>query len=165
MLKSLGLDTIGPDRDVVRDVNEWTGGDGADVAFEVSGDPAAVRLVTDVVRVWGTVNMIAIYAEPVPVHLYSVFARELTILGSRLYTRAAWEEAIRLASTGAVAVGPLVSRRIPLEGLQQAMAEALAGGPIMKVLVDIGLKEGLTDRARPSAPSCPGTDRTLCSTL
>jgi 2-desacetyl-2-hydroxyethyl bacteriochlorophyllide A dehydrogenase len=138
MLQGLGLDTIGPDRDVVRDVNEWTGGDGADVAFEVSGDPAAVRLVTGVVRVWGTVNVIAIYAEPVPVHLYSVFARELTILGSRLYTRAAWEEAIRLASTGAVAVGPLVSHRIPLEALQQGMEDLLAGGPIMKVLVDLG---------------------------
>jgi threonine dehydrogenase-like Zn-dependent dehydrogenase len=61
-----------------------------------------------------------------------------TVLGSRLYTRAAWEEAIRLASTGAVAVGPLVSRRIPLEELQQGMEEVLAGGPVMKVLVDLG---------------------------
>jgi 2-desacetyl-2-hydroxyethyl bacteriochlorophyllide A dehydrogenase len=138
LLNSLGLETFGPDQDVVREVHQWTDGDGADVAFEVSGDPKAVRLVTDVVRVWGTVNVIAIHAEPVPVHLYSVFARELTVLGSRLYTRAAWEEAIRLASTGAVAVGSLVSRRIPLEELQQAMQEVLAGGPVMKVLVDLG---------------------------
>ena len=138
MLNSLGLETIGPDRDVVSEVHQWTDGDGADVAFEVSGHPKAARLVTDVVRVWGTVNVIAIHADPVPVNLYSVFARELTILGSRLYTRAAWEEAIRLASTGAVAVGPLVSRLIPLEELQQTMEEVLAGGPIMKVLVDLG---------------------------
>jgi hypothetical protein len=47
-----------------------------------------------------------------------MFARELTMHGSRLYTRADWEEAIRLASTG--------------------MEEALAGGPVMKVLVDLG---------------------------
>ena len=72
-----------------------------------------------------------------PVHLYPMFARELTMHGSRLYTRAAWEEAIRLASTGAVPVGPLVSRRIPLEDLQKGMEEALAGGPVMKVLVDL----------------------------
>jgi (R,R)-butanediol dehydrogenase/meso-butanediol dehydrogenase/diacetyl reductase len=138
MLNSFGFETIGPDQDVVGVVNAWTDGDGADVSFEVSGHPNAVRLVTDVVRVWGTVSMIAIYTEPVPVHLYSVFARELTVLGSRLYTRAAWEEAIRLASTGAVDVGPLVSRRIPLEELQQGMEEVLAGGPVMKVLVDLG---------------------------
>ncbi len=137
MLDSLGLETLGADHDVLRVVHDWTGGEGADVAFEVTGHPAAVRLVTDVVRVWGTVNIIAIHAEPVPVHLYPIFARELTVLGSRLYTRAAWEEAIRLASTGAIAVGSLVTRRIPLEDLQQGMEELLAGGPAMKVLVQL----------------------------
>jgi (R,R)-butanediol dehydrogenase / meso-butanediol dehydrogenase / diacetyl reductase len=137
MLQSLGLETIGPDQDVTRTVNDWTAGDGADVAFEVSGNAAAVRLMTDVVRVWGTVSIVAIHAEPMPVHLYPMFARELTMHGSRLYTRAAWEEAIRLASTGAVPLGPLVSRRIPLEDLQKGMEEALRGGPVMKVLVDL----------------------------
>ena len=137
LLKGFGLETIGPDQDVVRTVNEWTEGDGADVAFEVTGNPNAVRLMTDVVRVWGTVSVVAIHAEPMPVNLYPLFARELTMHGSRLYTRSAWEEAIRLASTGAVPVGPLVSRRIPLEDLQKGMEEALAGGPVMKVLVDL----------------------------
>ena len=137
LLKSMGIDTIGPDVDVVQEVNAWTNGDGADVCFEVTGNPAAVRVMTEVVRVWGTVSVIAIHAEPVPLHLYPVFARELTVQGSRLYTRAAWEEAIRLAASGAVDAGPLVSRRIPLEGLQQGMEEALGGGPVMKVLVDM----------------------------
>jgi threonine dehydrogenase-like Zn-dependent dehydrogenase len=63
-----------------------------------------------------------------PVNLYPMFARELTMHGSRLYTLSAWEEAIRLASSGAVPVGLLVSRRIPLEDLQKGMEEALAGG-------------------------------------
>ncbi len=137
MLRGFGLETIGPDRDVVRAVNDWTNGDGADVAFEVSGNHAAVRLMTDVVRVWGTISVVAIHAEPMPVHLYPMFARELTMHGSRLYTRAAWEEAIRLAASGAVPVGALVSRRIPLEDLQKGMEEALGGGPVMKVLVDL----------------------------
>lgn len=137
LLKGFGLDTIGPDEDVIRTVNEWTDGSGADVSFEVTGSADAARLVTEVVRVWGTVNVIGIHAEPVLFSLYSIFARELNIHGSRLYTRAAWEEAIRLISTGAVPVGPLVSRLIPLDGLQQGMEEALGGGPVMKVLVDL----------------------------
>jgi 2-desacetyl-2-hydroxyethyl bacteriochlorophyllide A dehydrogenase len=137
MLKAWGLETIGPDEDVIHTVNDWTEGCGADVSFEVSGSPDAARLVTDVVRVWGTVSIIAIHAEPVPVHLYSMFARELRMHGSRLYTRAAWEEAIRLAASGAVVVGPLVSRVIPLDDLQQGMAEALGGGRVMKLLVDL----------------------------
>jgi (R,R)-butanediol dehydrogenase/meso-butanediol dehydrogenase/diacetyl reductase len=90
------------------------------------------------VRVWGTVSVIAIHASPVPVNLYALFARELRMHGSRLYTRAAWEEAIRLVATRGVVPGPLVSRVIPLEDLQQNMAEALGGAPLMKVLVDLG---------------------------
>lgn len=137
ILKSLGLDTVGPAVDVVAFAREWTGGDGVDVAFEVTGNPAAVRLVTEVVRVWGAISVVAIHSEPMAVNLYQMFARELTMHGSRLYSRQDWEEAIRLAASGAVTLAPLVSRRIPLESLQQGMEEALGGGPVMKVLVDL----------------------------
>ena len=137
ILNALGLETVGPDRDPVKFATEWTGGTGVDVAFEVSGHPAAARAVTDVVRVWGTVSIVAIHAEPVPVNLYQMFARELHMHGARLYAREDWEEAIHLAAGGAVPVAPLVSRRIPLEALQQGMEQALGGGPVMKVLVDL----------------------------
>ena len=136
-LNALGLETVGPDRDPVKFATEWTGGTGVDVAFEVSGHPAAARAVTDVVRVWGTVSIVAIHAEPVPVNLYQMFARELHMHGARLYAREDWEEAIHLAAGGAVPVAPLVSRKIPLEALQQGMEQALGGGPVMKVLVDL----------------------------
>ncbi len=137
LLRGLGLEVVGPGTDVVKFANDWTGGEGVDVAFEVTGNAAAVRLMTDVVRVWGTVSVVAIHSEPMMVNLYPMFARELTMHGSRLYTRADWEEAIRLAASGAVPVGPLVSRKIPLEALQEGMEQALAGGPVMKVLIDL----------------------------
>lgn len=137
LLKGFGLETIGPGADVARFVDGWTDGTGVDVAFEVTGNPAAVRAVTDVVRVWGTVSIVAIHAEPMPVNLYRMFERELTMHGSRLYAREDWHEAIRLADSGAVPVAPLVSRRIPLDALQQGMEEALGGGPVMKVLIDV----------------------------
>lgn len=137
MLGQLGLETIGPGVDVVRFADEWTGGDGADVVFEVTGNPAAVRTMTEVVRVWGTVSIVAIHSEPMPVNLYRFFFRELTMHGSRLYAREDWQEAIRLGAAGAVPLGPLVSRRIPLEALQEGMEQALGGGPVMKVLVDL----------------------------
>jgi 2-desacetyl-2-hydroxyethyl bacteriochlorophyllide A dehydrogenase len=137
MIGSLGLETVDARRDVVRWAEEWTGGTGVDVAFEVTGNAAAARTVTDVVRVWGTVSVVAIHAEPVPFNLYQLFAREIVVHGARLYARADWEEAIRLAASGAVPVAPLVSRRIPLGELQRGMEDALGGGPVMKVLVDV----------------------------
>ncbi len=137
LLRSLGLEVIGMDADPVRYVNEWTEGQGVDVAFEVTGHPAAARIMTETVRVWGTVSIVAIHSEPIPVNLYPLFAREVTMHGSRLYNRQDWEEAIRLAASGAIGLAPLVSRKIPLEGLQQGMEETLRGGPVMKVLVDL----------------------------
>jgi 2-desacetyl-2-hydroxyethyl bacteriochlorophyllide A dehydrogenase len=137
LLKGLSLETVGPGVDPVRFAEDWTGGEGVDVAFEVTGNPAAALSVTDVVRVFGTVSVVAIHAEPVPVNLYRMFARELTMHGSRLYSRGDWEEAIRLAAVGAVPVAPLVSRRLPLEALQDGMEQALGGGPVMKVLIDL----------------------------
>ena len=137
ILEAYGLETVGPDIDVRRFTNAWTDGTGVDVAFEVTGNPAAARLVTDVVRVWGTISIVAIHAEPIPMNLYQMFARELVMHGSRLYARADWEEAIRLAAAGAVRVAPLVSTTIRLEELQRGMEQALAGGPVMKVLVDL----------------------------
>jgi (R,R)-butanediol dehydrogenase / meso-butanediol dehydrogenase / diacetyl reductase len=137
MLETFGLTTVGPDIDVPRFVASWTDSDGVDIAFEVTGNPAAARMVTDVVRVWGTVSIVAIHAEPIPVNLYRMFERELTLQGARLYARRDWEEAIRLAARGAVPLAPLVTRTIPLDGLQDGMQQALAGGPVMKILVDV----------------------------
>jgi (R,R)-butanediol dehydrogenase / meso-butanediol dehydrogenase / diacetyl reductase len=137
MLTKLGLDVIGPGRDLAAFVDEWTGGDGADVVFEVTGNAAAVKAMTALVRVQGTISMVAIHAEPLPVDLYRFFARELTLHGSRLYARQDWEEAIALAASGAVALAPLVSRRLPLESLQEGLEEALRGGPVMKVLIQL----------------------------
>src|SRR5690349_13951871 len=70
-LRSLGLEAIGPEQDPVAVVSEWTGGDGADVVFEVSGSPDAIALVTIFVRVWCTLSSTAIPSGPVAVNLYS----------------------------------------------------------------------------------------------
>jgi len=137
MLTGLGLVIVGPDTDVVQFANDWTRDEGVDVAFEVTGNAKAVHAMTEVVRVWGTVSIVAIHAEPMPVNLYRMFFRELTMHGSRLYAREDWEEAIQLGASGAVPLAPLVSRRIPLEALQDGMEQALGGGPVMKVLVDL----------------------------
>jgi (R,R)-butanediol dehydrogenase/meso-butanediol dehydrogenase/diacetyl reductase len=137
MLRRLGLEVVGPGADPVAFAADWTDGDGVDVAFEVTGHPDVVRAITEVVRAWGTISIVAIHSEPMPVNLQRFFARELNLHGSRLYTRAAWDEAIRLGASGAVPLAPLVSRVIPLEALQAGMETALGGGPVMKVLVDL----------------------------
>ncbi len=137
LLRGFGLEVLGPGTDPARWARERTDGVGVDVAFEVTGNPVAVRAMTEVVRVWGTISMVAIHAEPVPVNLYQIFARELTLQGARLYERSDWEEALRLAAAGAIPLGALVSRRIALEQVSEGFEAALRGGPVMKVLVEL----------------------------
>jgi threonine dehydrogenase-like Zn-dependent dehydrogenase len=52
ILKGLGLETVGPETDLARFVSAWTDGAGVDVAFEVTGNPTAVRAVPSRSRRW-----------------------------------------------------------------------------------------------------------------
>jgi len=125
------------DQDPIKFANDWTDGSGVDVAFEVTGHPSAVRAVTDVVRVWRTVSIVAIHSEPMPVNLYQMFARKLSMHGSRLYAREDWEEAIRLAAAGAVTLGPSSASGSPSRTFGAAWNWPLGGGPVMKIVVEL----------------------------
>ena len=132
-------------------MNAWTDGTGADLAFEVSGSPDAAALVTEVVRVWGAVSIIAIHSEPVPFHLYSLFARELRVHGSRLYTRGAWRKRSAWPPAAPFRSGRWSRRVVGLDDLQKGMEEALGGGPVMKVLVDVRGRRRLSGAAEPAS--------------
>lgn len=116
-------------------VLEWTGGAGADVAFEVSGSAGGVRAVTDLVSVRGRVVVVAIHSAPREVDLFRVFWRELTLIGARVYERADFETAARLMAEGKVPTAALISQVVPLASAAEAFA-ALERGGVLKVLVD-----------------------------
>ncbi|MFC3997947.1 zinc-binding dehydrogenase [Nocardiopsis sediminis] len=117
-------------------VREWTGGAGADVVFEVSGAAAAVLAATDLVKVRGTLVVVAIHPQPRPVDLHRVFWRELRILGARVYRREDFERAVELLEQGAVPAGHLISHIEPITAVAEAFA-ALESGQAMKVLIDL----------------------------
>ncbi|MGN9842567.1 zinc-dependent alcohol dehydrogenase [Nonomuraea sp. H19] len=117
-------------------VAEWTQGAGADVAFEVSGAAAAILGVTDLVKVRGTVVVVAIHPQPRPVDLQRVFWRELRLLGARVYQRTDFERAVELLGMGVIPAGELITEVVPITGTAEAFA-ALESGRAMKILVDV----------------------------
>ncbi|MFJ4037569.1 zinc-binding dehydrogenase [Microbacterium sp. NPDC090007] len=133
----LGLTTIDPRAvDAASWVEEWTGGAGADVVFEVAGAASAVLSATSFAKVRGTIVVVAIHPEPRPIDLQRVFWRELRILGARVYQRTDFEEAVRLVAAGAVPTDALISGIVPLSSVQEAF-ETLEGGRALKLLVDV----------------------------
>lgn len=134
--QALGLRAVDPATGVADLVQEWTGGAGADVVFEVSGAPAAVRSATGLLRVRGTLVVVAIHPEPVPLDLKQVFWRELRILGARVYEREDFERAVALVADGSIDSEVMISAIEPLDKVQDAFA-ALESGTAIKVLVDV----------------------------
>ncbi|MFE5791359.1 zinc-binding dehydrogenase [Streptomyces sp. NPDC056503] len=135
----LGLVTLDPAAvDVAEAVRRWTGGAGADVAFEVSGAAGGVTTAVDVLGVRGRLCLVAIHPRPREVDLHRFFWRELTLVGARLYNRADFERAVALVADGTVPVERLISKVVPLVEAADAFKALEDGGDVMKILVDCG---------------------------
>lgn len=117
-------------------LDEWTGGAGADVVFEVSGAAAGVALALPLAKVRGTIVVVGIHPEPRSVDLQRIFWRELTIVGARVYEKSDFELAVKLVSSGVIPTRALITRVVPLAETQAGLDELKAGNA-MKVLVDV----------------------------
>jgi (R,R)-butanediol dehydrogenase / meso-butanediol dehydrogenase / diacetyl reductase len=140
LVSKLGLRAIDPAGDVTALVGELTAGEGADVAFEVSGAQGGVTTAVDVLGVRGKLVMVAIHTQPREVNLHRFFWRELEMLGARLYERRDFEAAVEHISAGRVPAGELITGVYPLSAAADVF-EALASGGAMKVLVDCAESE------------------------
>jgi 2-desacetyl-2-hydroxyethyl bacteriochlorophyllide A dehydrogenase len=135
-IETLGFDVLDPSAvEVSTWVDDWTGGAGADVVFEVSGAASAVLGATDLVRARGTIVLVAIHPEPIPMDLNRVFLSELRIVGARVHQRSDFERAVELIAAGAIPADRLITHIAPITATAEAFA-ALASGQQMKVLID-----------------------------
>jgi (R,R)-butanediol dehydrogenase/meso-butanediol dehydrogenase/diacetyl reductase len=136
-VEALGFQTLDPRAvDQVDWVNGWTAEAGADVVFEVSGAAAAVLGATSLVKVRGTLVVVAIHPTPREIDLQRLFWRELTILGARVYERQDFETAVQLIADGDIPADTLITRIVPITEVQEAFAQ-LEQGAAMKLLVDV----------------------------
>ncbi|MEO5535733.1 MAG: alcohol dehydrogenase catalytic domain-containing protein [Pseudolysinimonas sp.] len=136
-IAELGFTVLDPmATDQVAWVEEWTGGAGADVVFEVSGAAAAVKGTTALAKVRGTIVVVAIHPTPREIDLQRVFWRELRLLGARVYQRTDFERAIELLEQGVIPTEALISSVVPLDGIPAAV-EDLENGRALKILVDV----------------------------
>lgn len=135
--QSLGFETVNPkETDLVAYVHDWTDGAGVDLVFEVSGHPAGAQVMTDLVRVRGKIALVGVHASPPAVDLHKFFWRELSLVGCRVYEPVDFERAIRLAASGAIDVKALVTDTLSLADAGKGFEQMLAGGAVMKVLLD-----------------------------
>jgi (R,R)-butanediol dehydrogenase / meso-butanediol dehydrogenase / diacetyl reductase len=133
----LGIRALDPAHDdVAAEVDSWTGGAGAGVAFEVSGSAAGINTAVELLAVRGRLVIVGIHSRPREVDVFRFFWRELTMIGARVYERADYDTAIGLLSAGKVPAENLITNVEPLTNAAAAFAALSDGGNVMKVLVD-----------------------------
>jgi len=136
LAQDLGIEAVNPrETDLVKLVEEETGGAGADVVFEVSGSAPGVEVMTKLPRTRGRLVVVAIFGEAPKVDLFRFFWRELRLTGARVYEPEDFEAAIDLAASGRLPLERLITGVVPLEGLADSLRQMERGGEAMKILI------------------------------
>ena len=107
-------------------VDKATGGWGADIVVEASGSRQAFDGLFSMVRPAGTVVLVGMPTDPVPVDIVAAQAREVRIETVFRYANV-FDRALNLIASGAVDLKPLVSETFPFEQSVSAFERAASG--------------------------------------
>jgi L-iditol 2-dehydrogenase len=138
-LKHLGfarwIDAVGAD-DVVEAIRDATGGRGAEVTVDATGQPEAWQQAVDAVARGGTVLFFGGCAPGTTITLDTrrTHYEELTLLGAFHHTPDTIRRAVEMLATGALVPDSLISHRMALEEVGEALA-LMAKGEALKVLI------------------------------
>ncbi|MEJ2168840.1 MAG: alcohol dehydrogenase catalytic domain-containing protein [Desulfobacterales bacterium] len=77
-------------------VTEMTRGEGADIVFECAGSAPAALQMCDLVRPRGRIIMVSVHKEPHPVDLRAITFKEISLIGTRVYTRSDFRRAVQM---------------------------------------------------------------------
>lgn len=132
LAESLGLTAVAAGEELRARVMEHSDGNGADVVFECAGHPSSAREMTALARSRGVIVNLSVFKKPVELDLQAVNFKEIEIIGSRVYEREDFLEAIALAPT--LPLDGIVSRAFALEDVVEAFQQ-FRSGDVCKVLI------------------------------
>ena len=115
MAKDLGAtEILDAKSNLPQQVLKLTNNIGVDAVLEAVGRTETIADGIDSVRKGGTVTLVGNFAPEVKIHLQKVVSRQIRLQGS-CASSGEYPEAIKLLSSGAVKVKPLISKVAPLE--------------------------------------------------
>jgi len=120
--------------DPVKRILEVTDGEGADVVFEAAGSQSAAVMMTELVRCHGTLINVSVFKTPPEVDMRTVNFKELTVIGTRVYTVEDFQTAIDTVDH--LPIDNVVTHQLPLADVTDAFEVFKAGVDVCKVLVD-----------------------------
>ena len=131
--KSIGLNAINSaEVDIVKYIEEITSGDFADIVFEVAGVQESARQMTELLRSRGTIINVSVFKNQPVVDMRAINYKELTVIGTRVYTMDDYRQAIEIA--GELPLHKIVTHRLPLTNVSNAFDLYFSGKNVCKVL-------------------------------
>jgi threonine dehydrogenase-like Zn-dependent dehydrogenase len=110
--------------DLVPEILRLTGGRGADLVIDTSGDPGVLGAAADMLRPGGRVLLYAISHRPLGAFTaFPLYFKELTIYGSRALTPGDIEPSIRLVTSGSIVLDGFITGRYPLARVAAAFED------------------------------------------
>jgi len=103
---------------VTEKVYELTGGKGADFVIECVGKGITWNLATELVRPGGNIVTFGVTGPTIEnFNSYSLYFKDLKIIGSRAMQLIDWPISIDLAKKGKIDIASIITHRLPLEDL------------------------------------------------
>jgi L-iditol 2-dehydrogenase len=121
--KRLGAEAAGTPDAMLGLVRELSEGRGADLVVITGGGAAVLPWVTQAIRDGGSIHYFAGGGgDTLPVPLETLYKRELTVTATYSSSPADLSAAFAMIAAGEISTEPLVSHRVPLDRLDEAVA-------------------------------------------
>lgn len=113
--KRLGLEVINPAKeDCEKAILEQTGGEGVNVLIEASGSSAVAKIMTELAGVRAEILILSVFKEPQPLDLRALNFKEQSMIGTRVYTKLDFQDAVTYVMRHQDTVASIVSHIFPL---------------------------------------------------
>lgn len=110
---------ITKEEDPLKKIKNALGADGADLVITASSQPQAFKQAVEIAKPGATVLQFGIMGRAGEVDLYSIYFKELAILGSRATVGADFPLAVRWFLNHQELLKKIVTRTLPLEDIQE----------------------------------------------
>ncbi|MBS1802363.1 MAG: alcohol dehydrogenase catalytic domain-containing protein [Acidobacteria bacterium] len=133
LARELGITSYSAGAEMRERIMAATNGEGVDLVYECAGAPSSAVDMTSLLRPRGTIVNLGVFKRPVEVDLQAINFKELTLIGSRVYTKDDFKTAISMAET--LPLQRVVTHSFPLRDVQAAFECFRGGKGVCKVLI------------------------------
>jgi threonine dehydrogenase-like Zn-dependent dehydrogenase len=134
---SMGAETAPWSDSVVEDAREWAGGEGAEVVFDATGAPDAIRAGFETAVSAGRLVMVGMSHHEVPLRVFGFVDKELDVLGVSCCQEDEFGEAVAFVERNGDRLENLITQQFPLERAPDALRWAMDHpGEAMKVVIN-----------------------------